>query len=100
MTTFQDYVAAAQTSCSFPRRQGLCSTCAGAGRYRCPACAAVSCSAACVTAHKKGASCTGKRDRTAFVDIRVRQTLALVVYLAGARIPVQVPHESTSILKL
>lgn len=38
-------------------------------KYKCPACSHRTCSLQCVRAHKERLSCTGKRDRTAFVPI-------------------------------
>jgi hypothetical protein len=49
-----------------------CARCGQTSKYRCPRCAAASCSAACVTAHKAGApggACTGRRDVAAFVPL-------------------------------
>jgi hypothetical protein len=47
----------------------VCAACGAAGRYRCPRCGVRSCSAACVSAHKTAAGCTGRRDRAAFVPL-------------------------------
>ena len=49
---------------------GPCASCGAPARYRCPACAAESCSLACVKAHKSSTSCTGKRDAAAFREMR------------------------------
>jgi hypothetical protein len=43
--------------------------CGAAAKYTCPCCGNRTCSVACVKKHKETTSCTGKRDRTAFVDI-------------------------------
>ena len=54
-------------------RLGNCQVCdAGVpAKYRCPACSTATCSLACSKRHKSaGEGCTGKRDRTAFKDIR------------------------------
>eukprot|EP00250_Pteridium_aquilinum_P018153 c23969_g6_i1 orf=117-1037(+) len=40
-----------------------------ATKYKCPGCSFRSCSLPCVRAHKQRTSCSGKRDRTAFVPI-------------------------------
>ncbi|KAL8300280.1 hypothetical protein RB597_010065 [Gaeumannomyces tritici] len=46
----------------------LCGVChVSAPRYRCPRCAARTCSLACVTKHKSRAGCSGARDPAAFV---------------------------------
>jgi len=47
-----------------------CASCSGEAKYRCPACDTPSCSLACVKQHKAAMACTGKRDLTAFRDIR------------------------------
>lgn len=48
----------------------LCQVCAKAeAKYKCPRCGHATCSVACVKAHKATASCSGKRDRTAYVDV-------------------------------
>ena len=50
----------------------LCA-CGQPSKYRCPRCAACSCSAACVNKHKAGGggaeACSGKRDVAAFVPL-------------------------------
>ncbi|KAI5078679.1 hypothetical protein GOP47_0006350 [Adiantum capillus-veneris] len=38
-------------------------------KYKCPACFLRSCSLPCIRAHKERTSCSGKRDRTAFVPM-------------------------------
>lgn len=38
-------------------------------KYKCPRCERRTCSLACVTAHKQRDSCSGKRDRTAFLSV-------------------------------
>lgn len=52
-------------------KMGMCSRCdkEAAARYRCPGCEVVTCSLACTNEHKAALGCTGKRARTAFVDI-------------------------------
>lgn len=46
----------------------LCGIChSSAPRYKCPRCAARTCSLECVTRHKQWASCSGQRDATAYV---------------------------------
>ncbi|KAL8365175.1 hypothetical protein RB595_004129 [Gaeumannomyces hyphopodioides] len=46
----------------------LCGVChVSAPKYRCPRCAARTCSLACVTRHKSRAGCSGARDPAAFV---------------------------------
>ncbi|KXS10245.1 hypothetical protein M427DRAFT_37616 [Gonapodya prolifera JEL478] len=45
-----------------------CSVChLHASKYKCPRCLARTCSAVCVSAHKKSSGCDGKRDRAKFV---------------------------------
>lgn len=56
-----------------PSRMGKCQVCSEGklAKYRCPACEVASCSLECSRAHKTmGGGCSGKRDRTAFKDIR------------------------------
>lgn len=43
--------------------------CGARARYRCPGCGAVSCSLACVRAHKSREKCSGVRDKAAFVPL-------------------------------
>jgi hypothetical protein len=47
-----------------------CEQCGAAAKYTCPGCAAGSCSAACVRAHKDATGCSGRRDRAAAVPAR------------------------------
>mgnify|MGYP001111843740 CR=1 FL=1 len=48
----------------------LCSVCTTAPwKYRCPGCQQVTCSLACVKAHKAKTGCDGRRPRTAFVGV-------------------------------
>ncbi|GJP83629.1 hypothetical protein CLOP_g13757 [Closterium sp. NIES-67] len=48
----------------------LCSQCQQEpAKYRCPGCAAATCSVPCVKAHKAANGCTGKRNRAEFVPI-------------------------------
>jgi len=54
---------------SLRRSAALCA-CGQAAKYRCPRCAAASCSAACVAAHKAAPpGCSGKREAAAFVPL-------------------------------
>ena len=55
-----------------PARMGQCKLCSNPAKYRCPGCAVATCSLECSRAHKTapGGGCSGKRDRTAFKDIR------------------------------
>lgn len=47
-----------------------CGVCARAtARYRCPRCAARTCSAQCVTAHKAATGCSGKRDVAQYASL-------------------------------
>ena len=53
-----------------PSSPSICAACAAtAPRYRCPGCSTMSCSLACVTAHKQQSGCTGKRPRSAYVPL-------------------------------
>lgn len=40
------------------------------GRYKCPRCSMFTCSLSCCNQHKKTNHCSGKRDKTAFVDLQ------------------------------
>jgi len=55
-----------------------CASCGAPGRYTCPGCAAASCSAPCVTAHKAAARCSGKRNRCAFQPLSALDDATLV----------------------
>ena len=57
-----------------PSSPSICAACAAtAPRYRCPGCSTMSCSLACVTAHKQQSGCTGKRPRSAYVHSTLSQ---------------------------
>ena len=51
--------------------QRVCEVCsADEGRYKCPRCSMFTCSLTCCTRHKQLNDCSGKRDKTAFVDLQ------------------------------
>eukprot|EP00941_MAST-03F_sp_MAST-3F-sp1_P005335 g5335.t1 len=50
---------------------GVCSVCnKNPKKYRCPRCNCETCSLKCVKKHKAEAGCSGKRNKTAFVELR------------------------------
>jgi len=69
-----EVAAEEEEAAALPPRMGECQVCSAgaAAKYRCPACATATCSLVCSKAHKGvgGDTCSGKRDRAAFKDIR------------------------------
>ena len=57
-----------EISAAYHRMCEVC--CADEGRYKCPRCSMFTCSLSCCKQHKKTNNCSGKRDKTAFVDMQ------------------------------
>lgn len=51
-----------------PTRGPDCVVCHATARYTCPGCSARTCSLPCSTTHKTSSSCSGQRDRAAYVS--------------------------------
>ncbi|XP_028260303.1 box C/D snoRNA protein 1 [Parambassis ranga] len=57
----------------------VCGVCGSEeAKYRCPACLTHSCSLLCVKKHKEDSSCSGVRDKTAFVSLSQFDEMALL----------------------
>lgn len=69
MAEAREPVEGAEPTAEAVNRMGVCARCGDAAKYRCPGCELVTCSLACTKEHKAALGCSGKRPRTAFVDI-------------------------------
>ena len=62
--------AAAATRKRARPAEEACSKCGKPARYKCPACACMTCSVECVRKHKEDSGCSGKRPRSVFAPLR------------------------------
>jgi len=64
---------------SSPPKRPLCEMCLDVEhKYTCPGCGMRTCSLPCIRAHKERLSCSGERDKTAFVDMSQYKDLHLL----------------------
>ena len=66
-----DFDSVKSESSDGARADQMCSSCeVAAWKYRCPGCLTLSCSVACVVAHKQKTGCTGKRNPVVEVPMK------------------------------